>query len=250
MKLDPKYNTPPDDSLFIHCKKTPLKEAEATYYLREAWKELYGDYPSLESLGILWAQSALETGRWKQLRNYNWGNVKKRKNVHYTSYFCSEYINGEHYYFYPYHPQTLFSAHESALEGAKFHLNFLATRSNYKRAWQELVNGNVRKYVFELKQGGYFTAPLQSYTAVVVGLYNEFMKKSDLLLEFEPPEQPAEDPYESPPDIDEPEHDVTDLIPEEKDPKKDPNEEKMNLIVKIFMTIWTFIIGLFAAKKD
>jgi len=251
MMLDPTYNIPPMDPLFIPCKDTPLTEQEVTYYLREAWKEIYGEYPSLDSLAILWGQVALECGRGKYSRCYNFGNVKRRKGETYTSYECGEYINGKYYQFWPYHPQTFFMAHKSALEGAKFHLKFLAGRKRYKKAWKEVINGDPIKYVYELKRGGYFTAPLDKYTQVVVNLTNEFKRRADELMSWQPPKpesEPKED-YELIPEIKEPAHEVTDLIPDTKDPNKNPDEEKINTIVKIFMTIWAFIIGLFASKK-
>ena len=79
MKLDSKYNKRPDDPNFMDSKNTPLTESEATYYLKNAWKNIYGVYPSIDSLALLWAQSAGETGRWKYLRCNNWGNIKRRK---------------------------------------------------------------------------------------------------------------------------------------------------------------------------
>lgn len=153
---------------------TKLARPELAYWLREGWKSIYGEYPSDASLGILWAQTALECGGGSACRNYNFGNIKRRDGYDYCMYRCSEYLNGVHQYFDPPHPQTHFVSCPNALEGAKFYIGFLSQRTRYKKAWQEVINGNVVKYVYWLKQGGYFTAPLDKYTAVVVNLYKEY----------------------------------------------------------------------------
>lgn len=194
MKLDPKYNTRPKDPLFMDSKKTPLTEEEATYYLNNAWKNIYNVYPSINSLALLWAQSAGETWRWKALRCYNWGNIKRRKNnntLRWTSYEAGENltINGiyKHWMFYPYHDQTHFQAFDDALAGAEFYIRFLSQRKRYKKAWEEVIKGDPVAYCRELKKAGYFTAGLAHYTKGVVSLTNEFKRKADVLMNWNPP---------------------------------------------------------------
>ena len=213
MKLHPGYEKRPSDPNFRDCVKTILTEEEATYYLKEAWKKVYNEYPSKNSLALLWAQSAGETGRWKLLRNYNWGNIKKRKNDTeqlWTSYDAGENltINGvyKHYMFYPYHPQTHFAAWDDALSGAEYYIRFLSQRKRYLRAWQEVIKGDPVAYCKELKAAGYFTAGLAHYTKGVVSLTNEFKRKSEKLMSWAPvpPSTPPPkidlDPIEKSPD--------------------------------------------------
>lgn len=223
MKLHPGYEVRPTDPNFMDMEVTPLTEAQATYYLREAWYALYGLYPSLDSLAILWAQTALETGRWKLLRCNNWGNIKKntRYSKHWTSYDAGEFLNGKHQMFYPYHPQTFFAAWTSAIEGASGYLEFLSKRKRYSNAWIELIKGDPVAYCRELKAGGYFTAPLDKYTALVVRLCNEFKKKSDALLSWCPPtEEVIPDPEPVPPSEDEPTVPDTDDVSQPTDDAK------------------------------
>lgn len=182
----------PTDSLFVEDKLTPLTEAEAAYHLREAYKELTGHYPKLESLAIVWAQSALEVYRWKSIHNNNWGNIKRLKDQPYTSYKCSEIINGKNTWFFPYHPQTFFASWDSATEGAKAYLNFLYSRPRYAEAWKEIEAGNPVKYSAALKRAGYYTADLVGYTKGVVSLTNEFKSKSEALLSYQPPKPQEE----------------------------------------------------------
>ena len=187
MGLDPIYNTRPTDELFVDCVATPLSEGEATYCLNLAWIKLFGSAPSVNSLAILFAQSCLETGRWKLLRNNNWGNIKKFSNEHYTSYFCSEILNGHNVQFYPFNPQTFFASWDTALNGAIGYLKFVSQRTRYQKAWIKLQEGNVSGYVLELHNAGYFTADPASYLKTTTKLYNEFLSKKDILLSWQPP---------------------------------------------------------------
>jgi hypothetical protein len=262
MRLHPGYETRPDDPNFIDVQDTPLHEGAIAYYLREAWKEMHGTYPSQSTLAIAWSQVVLETGRNtdrvknSKMRNYNYGNIKKNLDYspNWTSYLAGEYLGGKHHIFHPYHPQTFFAAWKSPLDGALGYLTFLKKRKRYASAWIELEEGDTVSYVRELKAGGYFTAPLDKYTAVVVRLTTEFNGKYDKLMQWAPPEppkapEPAPEPVEvivepepepveiePPPVIDEPEEPITDLVPEKDTPSK------LGLIAKVFYTVWGFIL--------
>ena len=188
------YSIRPTDDLFIDCINTPLTEAQATYYIREGWNKLFGQYPSNETLGIIWAHSALEAGRWKYLRNNNWGNIKKRDGEQYTSYWCSEVIDNKEIKYYPYNPQTFFRSWPTPLDGAIGYIQFVSGKSRYKIAWSKLEAGLPKEYVVELKTAGYFTAPLNSYLALFLKLYNEFQNKLDILTQWKPEElKPADE---------------------------------------------------------
>jgi hypothetical protein len=198
------YTVRPNDEWFVDQCSTPLLEDQAAYYLNQGWKELFGSAPSLKSLAILWAQSALETGRWKYLRNNNWGNIKKRDGIKYTSYECSEVINGVNINFKSYHPETFFAAWDTPLDGAKGYLKFISEKSRYKPAWIKLQAGDPVGYVYALKSGGYFTAPVDSYLKTVMSLYNYFLSKASVLLSWSPPKpidivpEPIPDPTPEP----------------------------------------------------
>lgn len=170
---------------------TPLTESEAAYNLREGFKLVTGEYPSVNSLAILWAHTALETSlpgkRFGRILNNNWGNIKKTKDHDYCMYACSEIINGKNINFVPPHPETHFNAYPDAVTGAKEYIEFISKRVRYQPAWQELLAGNPTKYCAELKKGGYFTADLIGYTNTLTKLTNEFKKKSETLLSWKPP---------------------------------------------------------------
>lgn len=172
------------------AKYTKLTEAEATYALREGWKLVFGDYPSLDALAVLWAQSALETGRWQYIWNYNFGNIKRHDDHDWCMFRCSEILNGKNVWFDPPHAQTHFNSYASTVDGAKEYIEFVSKRTRYKEAWTHLVAGNPIKYCAALKKAGYFTADLIKYTNGVVRLTDEFKKKSAVLLAYVPPAPP------------------------------------------------------------
>ena len=171
------YGTKPIDDLFVEDKLTPLTEVEAACALRTAYKNVIGSYPSIDSLAILWAQTALECARWKSIHCYNFGNCKKLSGVKYTSFKCSEVLDGKNQWFYPYHPQTFFAAWDTVDAGATAYVEFLTKRKRYQPAWQEVIAGNPVRYCASLKQSGYFTADLAQYTRGVVSLTEEFKRK-------------------------------------------------------------------------
>lgn len=164
---------------------TTLTQAEAALALKEAWRRFYGYEPKTNSLSLLWAQSALETGRWKIIHCFNFGNIKKR-HAHpkykfitddghdYCMFRCSEVLHGKEEWFDPPHPQTHFRAYHTAIDGALDYLKLVANKERYKKAWSQVLKGDPVQYCAELKKAGYFTASLSLYTKGVVKLSDEF----------------------------------------------------------------------------
>jgi len=184
------------DKQYIPLQITELSEGEAAVALRNAWKRIYKSYPSNKSLALLWAQSALETGRWSIIRNYNFGNIKKRHaNPKYkitddgqlfTMFRCGEIINKKQVMFDPPHIQTHFRAYKTSTDGAEDYIRFVSKKSRYAKAWQEVIKGNPEAYSKELSLAGYYTASVSLYTKGVVRLTNEFNKKAKKLLSWKP----------------------------------------------------------------
>jgi len=67
-----------EDKLFSKHEIKKLTESQAAIALYKAWKIIYGVFPKIDQLALLWAQSALETSRWKEINNNNFGNIKKK----------------------------------------------------------------------------------------------------------------------------------------------------------------------------
>jgi hypothetical protein len=266
MKLHPGYEKRPDDPNFVDMERTPLSADEMALYLREGFRSLEGE-PTNDIVAILWSQAVLETGRDKNsmMRNYNYGNIKKNLDYspNWTSYDAGEFLNGKHEMFYPFHYQTFFAAWKTPLDGAKGYITFLKHRKRYVKAWAELLKGDTVAFVRELKAGGYFTAPLDKYTALVVKLTNEFHKKYDswtdedwkiLMDKLNPPVEITEPVIESEPELELVEEtsskiDLDDLnieLPEFK--KLNIPTKDVGKLISVLMMIWNLILNLLKKK--
>jgi len=169
--------------LYLEPQTTILSETDAAKALFIAFKNVWGAPPKRESLAILFAQTALETGRFKLMRNFNWGNIKKRlpssDKYKFTMFRCGEIINGKQHFFDPPHPETAFRAYESAEGGAEDYISLLLNKSTFKPAWEQLIAGNPEQYSLELYKGKYYTANPTIYTSVLKKIYSQFLKNWD-----------------------------------------------------------------------
>ena len=163
-----------------------------------------GGTPKRESLALVLAQSALETGRWGSMVDWNFGGVKSPTTSRDHTYFwTSECVtkaeadkviasstpqaparlakdqskckSGEvRIAVGPRHPWARFRAFESAEAGARDYLTFLSTRT---QAW-EVVNttADAKAFVAALKKARYFTGPEDVYAANVASMQREFLR--------------------------------------------------------------------------
>ena len=152
--------------------------------------------PRLDQLALAMAKNALETGRWKKMYNFNFGNIKAGESYvgMYTSFPCNEIIKGKVRWFMPAgestkdgeligerwgvppgHPQTRFRAYANAWDGSQQYIDVLKTR--FTKAWDALLTGDPAKFVSTLKSLNYFTANEDSYLRGVASLQREFKAK-------------------------------------------------------------------------
>lgn len=194
---------------------TPITVQKFLSVLGHAWVNTLGTTPKKESLLVLAAQSALETGRWKYNHNYNFGNVKgvpDGDGRDYSYYACNEIFDigvaaayqakstPDHpakiaaqredgkaeIWFYPEHPACCFRAYsvEDDQGVVDDEASVLAGMADYlgllfnrfQSAWPAVVNGDPAEFVRRLKASGYFTADLEPYLRSVKSLFNEFSK--------------------------------------------------------------------------
>jgi len=177
-------------------QKTPSTKEELLEALWRAWLHLFGEPPKKESIWILMAQWALETGWGKYCHNYNLGNVKSSNGdgYDYTYFACNEILKtaqAQAYaakspdtakitvyrkdgtaiiWFYPDHPGCRFRAFHTLLEGATDHISIVHKR--FSKAWPAVIAGNPAQYSHMLRQQGYYTADESSYTKTLVSVYN------------------------------------------------------------------------------
>jgi hypothetical protein len=131
---------------------------------------------SNSAVAILCAQSALETGRWKSMHCFNFGNIRPPKDWpgDYCQFRCNEQVSpGKWVWYDPPSPGSNFLAFPDAVTGIRYWLDKLKTR--WPEAFQGAVAGQPVPFVHGLKQRGYFTADEAPYLNGVLGLTHEFL---------------------------------------------------------------------------
>jgi len=186
-------------STWVQSESTPLTFDDVVPVLRNALRNEIGSLPSKQTLALALAKTALETGRWRLMYSWNFGNVKLGQYPGmYQCYPCNEVIDGQVVWFHPLgklsgkggyvvgenyglppgHPQTRFRAYANAYDGAYDYVSFQARELNrFRAAWMLLLAGHVEGYVRALSAAGYFTAPVETYLATVSKLHAEFLAR-------------------------------------------------------------------------
>jgi hypothetical protein len=185
-------------AVYVPAARTPLSFEEAAKVMEAALFAVLNERPKTETLALALAKTALETGRWQQIWNDNWGNIKAGPD--YVGQFTCITLNevlaagvvwfapegqlnrkggeviGTRYSVPPGHPQTRMRAYANAYDGAHSYVDFVAG-GRYRDAWQQLLAGNAYDYVMALHQKGYFTADPLVYVKAVKSLHQEFIAK-------------------------------------------------------------------------
>lgn len=175
---------------------------EVARALHKAWCDLFGEAPGRKSILVLLAQGALETGRWKSMHCWNFGNAKAGADVDHCFFRCNEVLsqraaaeihmkspngtveigrvvgNDVVVWFNPPHPYSRFRAYRDIDEGAAGYLSMMYKR--FSKSWEQVLKGDPVAFVHALKAGSYFTADAVEYSKSVVSLFNEFHKKLPL----------------------------------------------------------------------
>lgn len=142
---------------------TPMTPDAAAAALAEGYRRVTGRLPTQRILGLLLGQTALETGNWKSLHNFNFGNAKATdSDPFYQNFRCSEIINGAEQFFDPPDPHCRFAAHRTAADGAEHYIRVLQHRANW---WNGLQSGTVPGFIDGLtaQPYAYFTANKDLY---------------------------------------------------------------------------------------
>jgi hypothetical protein len=187
MTIDVQYQTPPNaqNQILVIDQLTPSDLVTMAAALTTSYRALFSADLARRALCVFLAHTALETGRWQKLHNWNIGNVKASLAYNgLVQYFrCNEIINGKIQWFDPYNPQTRFRAFKGPTSATEQYLRFLgmATRgvgqpNRYQAAFDAAEKGDVVGMVDELARAGYFTANVELYRRAVVALFTEYLR--------------------------------------------------------------------------
>jgi flagellum-specific peptidoglycan hydrolase FlgJ len=186
------------------AKRTPVTPEQVFLALGLAWQTLTGSTPDRKIIHILHAQSALETGHWKAVMNYNLGGAKKHGDCDWTYFTTTERLS---------HPaadkllatskpgdvtvlkvddkfKTLrvsgkqsmncFASWEDLDTAARDHVALLFRR--FPKAVEAAKKGDATAYVRELKKAGYFTGSEEEYSKVVNSIAKSYTKKLESVM--------------------------------------------------------------------
>ena len=167
--------------MIVQNRLTLLDAREASRALFSAYATFTGKPPSERVGALLVAQSALETGNWQKIHNFNFGNIKARLDYPTRTQFrCSEVIDGVERFFDPPDPQCNFRAYATASEGA---LDYLKVLHGQPHWWQGLHSGDPSAFVDALATPPkYFTADPTKYKRAVTALFEQFLPLVTALL--------------------------------------------------------------------
>lgn len=171
-------------AILVPTTKTSYTIPQMIEAFIRAWFKEFSQIPKKESVGVVWSQTAIETGSTTAMWNNNIGNVKyhpsqddkKDADVKYMMlHNVWEIINGKKIIFQPPHSATWFLSFETLEDGIKFHLNFLKNK-RYKSSWSAIEAGNPQQFAHLLKVAKYYTAPEADYVKGMKFHFNKFMK--------------------------------------------------------------------------
>jgi len=149
---------------------TPLNPDDAVRHLADAYKRVVGKQPRVAVLKLLAAQSALESGNWKIVHNFNYGNEKASS----SDVFVQQYSIRDD----PTDPGAKYAAFLSPQEGAEHYVRTLVRREHWRKG---LDSGKPVQFVEALSTPPvYFTADPSRYLATLLKLvdtYSDLAKK-------------------------------------------------------------------------
>ncbi len=185
---------------YVPPRLTPVTPLEAVSAFRQSCMDLWGTNRA-ETACTLLAQSALESGHWRSMFNFNPSNIKcgrERPGL----YTCLPLINevevrnghrmtiwytprgelahkggpviGTQYEVPEGHPQTRFRAYATLVDGVKDKLVFLQL-PRYEQAEQAALGGSPGAYSRACGAAGYYTADVEAYTRTLVSLYAKYL---------------------------------------------------------------------------
>lgn len=187
---------------FVPAKRTPYSIELLDQSLTDGLAAKIGKRPSIETRAVALAKVRLESGNGTACWNHNLGNVKSPDSYigNFTCVTLNEVLGGRVVWFAPEgeltaspsgggklkgapipvpdgHPQTRMVARANPTDAGYFYIDFVAGSARYAKAFQALLAGNPEAYARELGAAGYYTAPIEQYTATVTKLFAESLAR-------------------------------------------------------------------------
>jgi len=164
---------PPDlpEPDFAGKRPTPMGPRLAGETLAWAWHDVTGHRARAETVAVLWAHWALETGRGKQMVDFNFAGLKGRAPGGTSSLVWTRERTGDG----KTRIRSRFRAYRSAEEGARDYVRTLHARFN--GAFVAASEGDARGFAEALEDVGYFTEDPQAYRRAIESLAREYLSE-------------------------------------------------------------------------
>jgi hypothetical protein len=159
-------------SVPLLAKSTPLSEQALAVHIALAWHAVVGQPVQRETLAVLWAHSALETGRGQKMIGFNFAGLKGQS------------PNGDGRPLWTWElsdrgmtrVRRTFRVYPDARAGALDYVQLLTTK--YGRARRAAERGSPSDFVTSLATSDYFTHDTEQYTQSMTSLTLEYLKKN------------------------------------------------------------------------
>lgn len=152
--------------------KTEVSESQMAQAIIGSWKQLFGNAPTKEQVGLVMAQNSLETGHRKNMWNFNVGNLTTDGKGTYD--FYDDLTTKEQVKPGFWEQKNLkYRAYSSLVDGVKDYLKLLSGK-RYSKAWDNIMHPDPVAFSKALKESGYYTADEAPYTKNIASLYKQF----------------------------------------------------------------------------
>ncbi|MFO0565989.1 MAG: hypothetical protein U0263_10025 [Polyangiaceae bacterium] len=155
----------------VEARRTRLSGSDAAQALERAWTARHGRAPTRETVAVLTAQWAHETGRGASMYNFNFGGIKGAG----PSGLSVEQRTREGSGATEVTITDRFRAYHTAEEGADDYLALLEKR--FPGALAAAERGDAAGFVRELKARGYFTGNEGAYTRSVTSMASAALER-------------------------------------------------------------------------
>jgi hypothetical protein len=184
------------------AKRTAVPPEQVFLALGAAWQLVTGTPADRKTIHILHAQSAIETGHWKKMMNFNLGGIKRHGECDWTYFTTGEDFATEEaarkrlasskpgaevtwvgpvagglfrLSYSGKQPTNCFASWEDLDDGATGYVRLLTSR--YPKAIEAAKKGDPVGYVRELKAGKYFTADVNTYSSILGSIVRSYGRK-------------------------------------------------------------------------
>lgn len=165
------------EAALVKNNYTELSELDFAKVLAKGYKKTFGYNPSIETLGVVWAQCVLEAGLPIKLPNNNIGNIKTtsdwiRQGKPYFAKSTQDFTDEGVSFILP---DATWKAFATPEEGAAAYWKLIGNRYSAALDWMKAGDPDSAAVALALK--GYFTANIRKYSSGVNQLYKKFLKK-------------------------------------------------------------------------